>query len=88
MQKVLKECKTKNNIIMGHCQNQKEIEDKHIWLDKYYPITKERMLVFKTVSKAECIINYCSNKNIDLKDVVYVDDIIKYLREAERKGIE
>ena len=88
MQKVLKDCKPKNNIIMGHCQNQKEIEDKQIWLDKYYPMIKERMLVFQDLSKAECIINYCRSKNIDLKDVVYIDDVIKYLREAERKGIE
>ena len=49
---------------------------------------KERMLVFEEFSKADCIINYCRNKNIDLKDVVYVDDVIKFLREAERKGIE
>lgn len=88
MQKVLKDCKPKNNIIMGYCQNQKEIEDKHIWLDKYYPMIKERMLVFQDFSKAECIISYCRNENIDLKDVVYIDDVIKYLREAERKGIE
>ena len=25
---------------------------------------------------------------IDLKDTIYIDDIIKYLRDAERKGIE
>ena len=34
MQKVLNECNSKKNIIMGHCQNQKEIDDKYIWLDK------------------------------------------------------
>ena len=88
MQKVLNECNANRNIIMGHCQNQKEIDDKHIWLDKYYPIIKERLLVFESFSKADCIIEYCKNANIDLKDVIYIDNVIKYLREAERKGIE
>ncbi len=88
MQKVLKNCKSKDNIIMGHCLNQKEVEDKQIWLDKHYPMIKERMLVSQDFSKAECIITYCQNKQIDLSDVVYIDDVIRFLREAERKGIE
>ena len=88
MQKVLNECNTKKNIIMGYCQNQKEIDDKHIWLDRNYPMIKDRILVFESFSKADCIIEYCKKSSIELKDTIYVDDIIKYLREAERKGIE
>lgn len=88
MQKVLNECNTKKNIIMGHCQNQKEVDDKHIWLDRNYPMIKDRILVFESFSKADCIIEYCKKSSIELKDTIYVDDIIKYLREAERKGIE
>lgn len=88
MQKVLNTCRSKCNIIMGHYQNQKEVKDKHIWLDKYYPMIKERILVPEEFSKADCIIDYCTNKNIDLKDVVYVDDVINFLREAERRGIK
>lgn len=88
MQKVINECNSKKNIIMGHCQNQKEIDDKHIWLDKYYPMIKDRLLVFESFSKADCIIEYCEKTNIDLKDVIYIDDVIKFLREAERKGIQ
>lgn len=88
MQKVLSESGAKKNIIMGHCQNQKEINDKQIWLDKYFPMIKERLLVFEDNSKASCIIEYCKKETIDLKEVIYVDDVIKFLREAERKGIE
>lgn len=88
MQKVLSESDAKKNIIMGHCQNQKEINDKQIWLDKYFPMIKERLLVFEDNSKASCIIEYCKKETIDLKEVIYVDDVIKFLREAERKGIE
>lgn len=88
MQKVLSECGAKKNIVMGHCQNQKEMNDKQIWLDKYYPMINERLLVFEGNSKASCIIEYCKKEAIDLKEVIYVDDVIKFLREAERKGIE
>lgn len=88
MQKVLNECNSKRNIIMGHCHNQKEIDDKQIWLDRHYPMIKERLLVDEDASKADCILGYCKKSSIDLKDVVYVDDVIRFLREAERKGIE
>lgn len=88
MQKVLKECNAKKNIIMGHCQNQKEMADKQIWLDKYYPMISDRLFVREDISKADSIIEYCKKAEINLKDTIYVDDVIKFLREAERKGIE
>jgi len=40
------------------------------------------------ISKANCIIEYCKEKAIELKDIIFVDDVITILREAERKGIE
>ncbi len=88
MQKVVNECGSKCNIIMGHCQNQKELEDKQIWLDRHYPNIKERLLAFENISKAECMLDYCKKNKIDLTEVVYVDDVLKFLREAERKGIQ
>ncbi|MCI9038660.1 MAG: hypothetical protein HFJ29_02080 [Clostridia bacterium] len=45
------------------------------------------MLVFEEVSKAQCILEYCKKNQIHLTEVVYVDDALKFLREAERKGI-
>lgn len=87
MQRVVSECEARENIIMGHCQVQKEIQDKQIWLDKYYPMIEERLLVYEDKSKADTIIGYCVEHGIDLQDVVYVDDVIPFLREAERKGI-
>lgn len=88
MQNVLDTCNAKENIVMGHCQVKKEMEDKQPWLDKYYPMIKERLLVYEDKSKADTILQYCKTHNIDLKDVVYVDDVISFLREAERKGIK
>jgi len=49
---------------------------------------KERLLVYEDKSKADTILQYCKTHNIDLNDVVYVDDVISFLREAERKGIK
>lgn len=87
MQNVLNTCKAKKHIVMGHCQVKKEMEDKQPWLDKYYPMIKERLLVYEDISKAETILQYCRDNEIDLSEVVYVDDVIPFLREAERKGI-
>lgn len=49
---------------------------------------KKRLLVHKDKSKADTILQYCKEYNIDLKDVVFVDDVIPFLREAEQKGIK
>lgn len=88
MQKILNTCEAKQHIIMGHCQVEKEMKDKEIWLNKYYPIIKERLLVYEDKSKANTILEYCQKHNINLKDVVYIDDVIPFLREAEHKGIK
>lgn len=34
---------------MGHCHLKKEIDDKNVWLDEYYPNIKERLLTFDNV---------------------------------------
>lgn len=87
MQDVITTCGAKKNIVMGHCQVEKEKMDKQVWLDKYYPMIKERLFVPEDKSKADAILSYCEERNINLKDVVFVDDVIPFLREAERKGI-
>jgi FMN phosphatase YigB (HAD superfamily) len=88
MQNVVNTCGAKKHIIMGHCQVKKEMEDKEIWLDIYYPMIEERLLVYEDKSKADTILRYCKEHNIDLHDVVFVDDVLRILREAERKGIK
>lgn len=87
MQRVLKECMAKENIVMRHCQIRQELEDKQVWLDRHYPEIVERLLVYESHSKADTILRYCEEKGIELKDVLFVDDVIPFLREAERKGI-
>lgn len=87
MQIVLSTCGAKQNIVMGYCQVQKEMDDKQLWLGKYYPSIKERLLVPEDKSKADTILQYCKDHDISLQDVIFVDDTIPFLREAERKGI-
>jgi|GEM_PF-6309524 len=48
---------------------------------------KDRIFVYVSASKADCIINYCEKNGINLKNIIFDDDVIKYLREAEIKGI-
>lgn len=88
MQHVVTTCEAKQHIIMGHCQVEKEMQDKQVWLNKYYPMIKERLLVYEDQSKADTILQYCKEHEILLADVVFVDDVIPFLREAERKGIK
>jgi hypothetical protein len=66
------------------------MDDKQLWLDKHFPIIKrqDRILTFENISKADSIVEYCAGHRIDLKDAVYVDDVLVFLREAERKGIK
>lgn len=88
MQQVVNTCGAKQHIIMGHCQVDEERQDKELWLDSFYPMIKERLLVSQDKSKADIILQYCSEHNINIKDVVYVDDVIPFLQESERKGIK
>lgn len=90
MMKVVYSCGARRNFIMGRCQVQQEMDDKQLWLDKHFPIIRrqDRILTFENISKADSIVEYCAGHRIDLKDAVYVDDVLVFLREAERKGIK
>lgn len=88
MQKVVATCGARKHIVMGHCQIENEKKQKEIWLNVYYPEITERLLVYEDQSKADTILQYCSERRIDLQDIVFIDDVIPFLREAERKGIK
>lgn len=87
MQKVLKTCESKQNIVVGYCLAKKEMQDKEIWLDENYPMISERLFLSRDKSKTTAILKYCNENNINLKDVIFVDDVIPFLMEAEREGI-
>ena len=87
MQKVIASCKAKENIVVGHFNYEQEEIDKQLWLDKYYPVIRERFFIPYEASKADIILAYCAEYGIDLEDVIFVDDVIPFIREAELKGI-
>ena len=66
---------------------EKEMQDKGIWLAKNYPMISERLFLSRDKSKTTAILKYCNEHNINLKDVIFVDDVIPFLIEAEREGI-
>ena len=65
---------------------EKEMQDKGIWLAKNYPMISEHLFLSRDKSKTTAILKYCNEHNINLKDVIFVDDIIPILIEAEREG--
>lgn len=88
MQRVVRECKAKEQFILGHCHEPKEISDKHLWVDKYYPQIKKRFFIDDEVSKAGVILDYCKEQKIDLSDVIFIDDSHAIIKEAEKKEIK
>lgn len=45
-------------------------------------------MTFDNIPKVQTILTYCYKYSIPLSEVIFVDDILSYLREAEKKGIE
>ncbi len=89
MMRVLNTCHSKENLILGHYQIDTEKLDKERWITKYFPKIKwgSKLLIPETESKADKIISYCTEHDISLDDVIFVDDTLPILQEAERKGI-
>lgn len=87
MQIVLKECQAKEHIVLGHTRCEKENLDKDKWLDLYYPFINKRIFIDEEMSKTNEIIKYCTINNLSLDAVLFVDDTITIVREAERNGI-
>ena len=87
MKHVVSSCGSKENFIISHVLSQKEIDDKTAWLDKHFPTFKKKLFVLDYGPKYERILDYCKENKIDLKDVIFVDDVISYLIDAELNGI-
>lgn len=88
MQRVLRFVPTEKNIVISHCCNDKEKADKIKWLNKHFPMISDYLIISYPESKADTIIKYCKINNIELSDVIFIDDVVRFLGEADRKGIE
>lgn len=87
MQKVVKTSRARMHVVMGHCRADKEESDKRIWIARHFPMMKHVLLTKEDMPKYLSILNFCAQNGIDVKDAVYVDDVIPFLRAAERHGI-
>lgn len=88
IKRVIKDCNAEKNLVITHCHCEREVADKHKWLDLHFPMIKERFVIDESISKVETIVKYCGENGIDLSMVVYIDDSLHFLREAERAGIK
>ena len=87
MQRLLQDCNAEKNIILTHCHCDREIADKHRWLDLHFPMIRERFVIDEKISKVDTIMEYCKENAIDFSKIVYIDDGLQFLKDAERVGI-
>ena len=87
MQRVVRDCNAEKHIILTHCHCDREIADKHKWLDLHFPMIRERFVIDENISKIDTILGYCKDHGIDLSRVVYIDDGLQFVKDAERSGI-
>lgn len=88
MQRVISSSQARSNYVIGHYIYEKEKADKEQWLSKHYPKIEKAVFVPRSESKASALIKYCKDRGILLADVVYVDDEVHSLAEADKFGIE
>ena len=87
MQRLLRDCNAEKNIILTHCHCDREIADKHKWLDRHFPMIQERFVIDETIPKIDTILQYCKDHEIELSNVVYIDDGLQFVKDAEKAGI-
>lgn len=89
MQKVVESLDTDKLFVLGTVVTNNEIDQKYVWLNKYYPNIKRENVIFisTTMLKPGVILEYCKKLSINIEDVVFVDDRLDVLRKSEELGI-
>lgn len=88
MQKVVMECEAESQYVLGHYVYDKEKSDKVEWLSIHFPEIKDSVFVKTSQSKAKVLLEFCKENGISLEQVLFIDDRIDILKEAEAAGIE
>lgn len=88
MQRVVKCCDASMQFVLGHYTYEKEKQDKVEWSHRYFPLIDDSIFVYINESKADALLDFCKAIGVSTKDVIFVDDRIDILAEAESKGIE
>ena len=89
MQKIISQLDSDKIFVLGTVVCNNEVEQKYIWLEKYFPNFKKENIIFvsSTMLKPEVIIEYSKHFNIPLSKIAFVDDRLDVLRKAEESGI-
>lgn len=89
MQKIISQLDSDKIFILGTVVCNNEVNQKYIWLEKFFPNFKKENIIFisSTMLKPEVIIEYSKKYSLNLSDVVFVDDRLDVLRKAEELGI-
>lgn len=94
VQSIVKEIKTRKNVVItGYIEERdgikstKERDDKEFWIRANYPEISDIIFVRFGEQKAQYIVEYCNEHNINIADAIFIDDELYYLKEAERLGI-
>ncbi len=89
MQKIISQLDSDKIFVLGTVVCNNEVEQKYIWLEKYFPNFKKENIIFvsSTMLKPEVIIEYSKHFNIPLSKMAFVDDRLDVLRKAEESGI-
>lgn len=74
--------------VLGAITTNNEIDEKYIWLEKYYPSIKRENIIFVADSQLKLIAieQYAKKFNIKKEDVVFVDDKHATIRQVEEAG--
>lgn len=88
MVELIKELDSDKVFILGAITTNHEIEEKYVWLEKYYPSIKRENIIFVAESSLKLIAieQYAKKLNIKKGDVVFVDDKHATIREVEEAG--
>lgn len=83
-------CKNISMGLISGVHDCKAAERKIEWVKENYGYSLENYCVSSQEQKMIELstLQYCKDHDISLQDVVFVDDTIPFLREAERKGIK
>lgn len=89
MQEIISQLDSDKIFILGTVVCNNEIEQKYIWLKKYFPNFKKENIIFisYTMLKPEVILEYRLKYKLNLNDIVFVDDRMDVIRKAEELGI-
>lgn len=76
--------------IISAAPNERAIQEKDEWLDKYFPVKKENRYYIKypVTDKASELEKILEKLNLNYEDVVLIDDHHDILKKVERMGIQ